>query len=76
MNTDKNIFDIQMTTILIKNMRIANLMNYLNKIFENTVKFILKDKKINIVSSIHCGSNIMEIIATKSMTFKRSYSIT
>jgi len=33
-------------TILIENMRIANLMNFLNINFENSVKFILKLKKI------------------------------
>ena len=76
MNADKNILDNPVKTILIENMRITNLMIFLNINFENSVKFILKSKKNKIVTGIPRRANIKVIIATISMAFKRVFSIT
>ena len=76
MNADKNILDNPVKTILIENMRITNLMIFLNINFENSVKFILKSKLIIDVASIHKSTFIKEILTIKSMAFKRGYYIT
>ena len=76
LNSDKDILDIPMKTILIENMRIANIISFLKKFFENWVKFILKLKLIIDVTNIHRSAYINEILTIKSMTFKRCYSIT
>ena len=76
MNSDKVILNIPMKTISIEIMRIANLINFLKKIFKNSVKFILKSRLIIDVASIHKSTYIKEILTIKSMTFKRGYSIT
>ena len=76
LNSDKDILNIPMKTIPIENMRIANLINFLKKFFEISVKFILKSKIIIDVTNIHRSGYIKEILTTKSMTFKRGYSIT
>ena len=75
MNTDKKILDNPVKTILIENMRITNLLIFLNINFENSVKFILKSKKKIIVTGIPERANIKDIIATISMAFKRGFSI-
>jgi len=76
LNADKNILDNPVKTILIENMRITNLMIFLNINFENSVKFILKSKKNKIDTGISRRANIKDIIATIGMAFKRGFSIT
>ena len=76
MNSDKDILDIPVKLIPVENMRIATLMNFLEKFFNNSVKFILKSKIIIDVTNIHRSGYIKEILTTKSMAFKRGYSIT
>lgn len=76
MNSDKVILNIPEKTILIEIMRIANLINFLKKIFKISVKFILKSKLIIDVASIHKSTFIKEILTIKSMAFKRGYYIT
>ena len=76
LNSDKDILDIPVKPIPIENMRIANLINFLNKIFKISVKFILKSKLIIDVASIHKSTFIKEILTIKSMAFKRGYYIT
>ena len=71
LNSDKDILNIPMKTTPIENMRIANLINFLKKFFEISVKFILKSKIIIDVTSIHRSAYIKEILTTKSMIFKR-----
>jgi len=76
LNSDKVILNIPEKTILIEIMRIANLINFLKKIFKISVKFILKSKLIIDVASIHKSTFIKEILTIKSMAFKRGYYIT
>ncbi len=76
MNSDKDILDIPVKPIPVENMRIANLINFLNINFEILVKIMLKSKIIIDVTNIHRSAYIKEILTTKSMTFKRGYSIT
>lgn len=76
MNSDKVILNIPEKTILTEIMRIANLINFLKKIFKISVKFILKSKLIIDVASIHKSTFIKEILTIKSMAFKRGYYIT
>ena len=76
MNSDNFFFRQSLKSILIENMRIANLTYFLNLNFENSIKFILKSKKIIIDSGNLISTNIKEILAAKSMNFKRDCSIT
>ena len=76
MNSDILFFRQSLKSIPIENMRIANLTNFLNLKIENSIKFILKLKKNIIVSGILISTNIKEILASKSMIFKRDCSIT
>ena len=76
MNSAKDILDIPVKPISFENMRIANLINFLKINFEISIKFILKSKIIIDVTSIHRSTYIKEILTTKSITFKRGYSIT
>jgi hypothetical protein len=76
LNSDKDILDIPVKPIPIENMRIANLINFLMINFEILVKIMLKSKIIIDVTNIHRSGYIKEILTTKSMTFKRGYSIT
>jgi hypothetical protein len=76
LNSDKVILNIPEKTILTEIMRIANLINFLKKIFKISVKFILKSKLIIDVASIHKSTFIKEILTIKSMAFKRGYYIT
>lgn len=76
MNSDKDILDIPVKPIPVENMWIANLINFLKINFEILVKIMLKSKIIIDVISIHRNAYIKEILTTKSMTFKRGYSIT
>ena len=69
MNTKKNILDIAAKTISIESKAIANLINFLNKDFENAVKFILKSKGRIIVTGIGKSANIStKIVATLNST--------
>jgi len=69
LNTKKNILDIAAKTISIESKAIANLINFLNKDFENAVKFILKSKGRIIVTGIGKSANIStKIVATLNST--------
>lgn len=76
MNSAKDILDIPVKPNPVENMRIANLINFLKINFEISVNFILKSKIIIDVISIYKNAFIKEILTTKSITFKRGYSIT
>jgi hypothetical protein len=76
LNSDKVILNIPEKTILTEIMRIANLINFLKKIFKISVKFILKSKLIIDVASIHKSTFNKEILTIKNMAFKRGYYIT
>lgn len=69
MNTEKNILKIAKHTISIESKAIANLINFLNKDFENAVKFILNSKGRVIVTGIGKSANIAsKIVATLNST--------
>jgi len=69
LNTKKNILDIAAKTISIESKAIANLINFLNKDFENAVKFILKSKGRIIVTGIGKRANITtKIVDTLNST--------
>ena len=76
MNSDNLFFRQSLKSIPIENMRIANLTNFLILKFENSIKFILKSKKNIMVSGNLISTDIKEILAAKSMIFKRYRSIT
>ena len=76
MNSDNLFFRQSLKSIPIENMRIANLTNFLILKFENSIKFILKSKKNIMVSGNLISTDIKEILAAKSMIFKRYCSIT
>lgn len=76
MNSAKDILDIPVKPNPVENMRIANLINFLKINFEISINFILKSKIIIDVISIYKNAFIKEILTTKSITFKRGYSIT
>ena len=69
MNTKKPILDIAKQTISIESKAIANLINFLDKNFENAVKFILASKGRVIVTGIGKSANIAsKIVATLNST--------
>ncbi|MCB0474236.1 MAG: KpsF/GutQ family sugar-phosphate isomerase [Flavobacteriaceae bacterium] len=69
MNSKKNILAIAKQTIEMESKSIANLINFLNKDFENAVKFILKSKGRVIVTGIGKSANIAtKIVATLNST--------
>ena len=69
MNNEKNILQIAKHTISIESKAIANLINFLNKDFENAVKFILNSKGRVIVTGIGKSANIAsKIVATLNST--------
>ncbi len=69
MNTKKTILDIAKQTISIESKAIANLINFLDKNFENAVKFILASKGRVIVTGIGKSANIAsKIVATLNST--------
>jgi arabinose-5-phosphate isomerase len=69
LNTEKNILKIAKHTISIESKAIANLINFLNKDFENAVKFILNSKGRVIVTGIGKSANIAsKIVATLNST--------
>ncbi|WP_117880580.1 KpsF/GutQ family sugar-phosphate isomerase [Aureibaculum luteum] len=69
MNTKKDILEIAKNSITIESKAIANLINFLNKDFENAVKFILKSKGRVIVTGIGKSANIAtKIVATLNST--------
>ena len=69
MNTNKNILDIAKQTISIESKAIANLINFLDKNFDNAIKFILKSKGRVIVTGIGKSANIAaKIVATFNST--------
>ena len=69
MNTEKNILKIAKHTISIESKAIANLINFLDKDFENAVKFILNSKGRVIVTGIGKSANIAsKIVATLNST--------
>ncbi len=69
MNTKKNIIDIAKQTISIESKAIANLINFLDKNFENAVNFILNSKGRVIVTGIGKSANIAsKIVATLNST--------
>ncbi|MDH5412864.1 MAG: SIS domain-containing protein, partial [Flavobacteriaceae bacterium] len=69
MNNEKNILKIAKHTISIESKAIANLINFLNKDFENAVKFILNSKGRVIVTGIGKSANIAsKIVATLNST--------
>jgi len=76
LNSAKDILDIPVKPNPVENMRIANLINFLKINFEISINFILKSKIIIDVISIYKNAFIKEILTTKSITFKRGYSIT
>jgi len=68
-NTKKNILEIAKQTITIESKAIANLINFLNKDFENAINFILKSKGRVIVTGIGKSANIAsKIVATLNST--------
>lgn len=68
-NTKKNILEIAKQTITIESKAIANLINFLDKNFENAIKFILKSKGRVIVTGIGKSANIAsKIVATLNST--------
>jgi len=65
----KNILDIAKHTISIESQAIANLINFLDKDFENAVKFILNSNGRVIVTGIGKSANIAtKIVATFNST--------
>ncbi|NNC70011.1 MAG: KpsF/GutQ family sugar-phosphate isomerase [Flavobacteriaceae bacterium] len=69
MRLKKNILDIAKQTISIESKAIANLINFLDKDFENAVKFILKIKGRVVVTGIGKSANIAnKIVATLNST--------
>ncbi|MDY7394271.1 KpsF/GutQ family sugar-phosphate isomerase [Aureibaculum sp. 2210JD6-5] len=69
MNTKKDILEIAKQSITIESKAIANLINFLDKDFENAVKFILKSKGRVIVTGIGKSANIAsKIVATLNST--------
>lgn len=69
MRLNKNILDIAKQTISIESKAIANLINFLDKDFENAVKFILKIKGRVVVTGIGKSANIAnKIVATLNST--------
>jgi len=69
LNTKKPILDIAKQTISIESKAIANLINFLDKNFENAVKFILASKGRVIVTGIGKSANIAsKIVATLNST--------
>jgi len=69
LNNEKNILKIAKHTISIESKAIANLINFLNKDFENAVKFILNSKGRVIVTGIGKSANIAsKIVATLNST--------
>ncbi len=69
LNTKKDILEIAKNSITIESKAIANLINFLNKDFENAVKFILKSKGRVIVTGIGKSANIAtKIVATLNST--------
>jgi arabinose-5-phosphate isomerase len=69
LNNEKNILQIAKHTISIESKAIANLINFLNKDFENAVKFILNSKGRVIVTGIGKSANIAsKIVATLNST--------
>ncbi len=68
-NTKKNILEIAKQTISIESEAIANLINFLNKDFENAINFILNSKGRIIVTGIGKSANIAsKIVATLNST--------
>ncbi len=68
-NTKKNILEIAKQTISIESKAIANLINFLNKDFENAINFILNSKGRVIVTGIGKSANIAsKIVATLNST--------
>lgn len=69
MSIKKNILDIAKQTISIESKAIANLINFLDKDFENAVNFILSTKGRVIVTGIGKSANIAnKIVATLNST--------
>ncbi|RPD90732.1 KpsF/GutQ family sugar-phosphate isomerase [Aureibaculum marinum] len=69
MNTKKDILAIAKDSITIESKAIANLIKFLNKDFENAVKFILKSKGRVIVTGIGKSANIAsKVVATLNST--------
>jgi len=69
LNTKKNILDIAKQTISIESKAIANLINFLNKDFENVVNLILNSKGRVILTGIGKSANIAaKIVATLNST--------
>jgi len=69
LNTKKDILEIAKQTISTESKAIANLINFLNKDFENAVKIILKSKGRVIVTGIGKSANIAsKIVATLNST--------
>ena len=69
MSLKKNILDIAKQTISIESKAITNLINFLDKDFENAVKFILDAKGRVIVTGIGKSANIAnKIVATLNST--------
>jgi len=69
LNTKKDILEIAKQSITIESKAIANLINFLNKDFENAVNFILKSKGRVIVTGIGKSANIAsKIVATLNST--------
>jgi len=69
LNTKINILDIAKQTISIESEAIANLIHFLNKDFENAVKFILNSKGRVVVTGIGKSANIAsKIVATLNST--------
>ncbi len=69
MRLKKNILDIAKQTISIESKAIANLLNFLDKDFENAVNFILESKGRVVVTGIGKSANIAnKIVATLNST--------
>ncbi len=69
MSLKKNILDIARQTISIESKAIANLINFLDKDFENAVKFILNANGRVVVTGIGKSANIAnKIVATLNST--------
>lgn len=69
MRLKKNILNIAKQTISIESKAIANLLNFLDKDFENAVEFILKSKGRVVVTGIGKSANIAnKIVATLNST--------
>jgi len=69
LNTKKNILDIAKQTISVESKAIANLINFLNKDFENVINLILSSKGRVILTGIGKSANIAaKIVATLNST--------